>query len=210
MKKIISIIAISIILFGCTSSNNNTDNSGEEIAVVKKNDTKSNKISDLIKSFENRDLSIANTLFDDSLKVFSGKNASWFDNDYFKDTTYCLGKKEFLNDFDSVFVWFDSMKISKPRIQTQYNVNGDVITIILAYWCANGKLTKTKYRLPYHKIYKWKGDKVIEVIEITSNKPEAENPDPYGYNLYSDSAYIASLSRNIVNPKSDTTKKKKN
>jgi hypothetical protein len=208
MNKIILLFAVSTFLFSCKSSKNNSDNSGEEIAVIKKNDNKSNEISDLIKSFENRDLSIANTLFDDSLKVFSGVSASWFDNDYFKDTTYYVGKKGFLNDFDSVFVWFDSMKISEPRIQTQYNVNGDVITNVWAYWCAIGKLTKTKYRLPYRKIYKWKGDKVIELIEITSNKPEAENPDPYGYNLYSDSAYNAYNSKNIVNPKSDTTKKK--
>ena len=69
MKKSILIIAISAILFGCKSSNNNSDNSGEEIAVVKKNDTKSNKISELINSLENKDLSVANTLFDDSIII---------------------------------------------------------------------------------------------------------------------------------------------
>lgn len=206
MKKSILIIAISTVLFGCKSSTNNSDNSGEEIAVVKKNDTKSNKISDLIKSLENHDLSIANTLFDDSLKVFS---TSWKDSDYFKDTTYSLGKKDFLNDFDSVFVWFDSMKISEPRIETQYNQNGDATSNIWAYWCAIGKLTKTKYRLPYRKIYKWKGDKVFEIIELSSNKPEAENPDPYGYNGYTDTSYNAYYSKQTVSSKSDTTSKKK-
>ena len=214
MKKSILIIVISTILFGCKSSTGNSDNSGEEIAVVKKYDTKSNKISDLIKSLENHDLSIANTLFDDSLKVFSGVNVSWFDNDYFKDTTYCVGKKAFLNDFDSVFVWFDSMKISEPRIQTLYNVNGDVISNISAYWCAIGKITKIKYHLPYRKTYKWKGDKVIEIIELSNNSPYADNPDPYGYNNNSikkdmDSAYNAYYSKQSINTKSDTTTKKK-
>jgi hypothetical protein len=184
MKKSILIIAISTILFGCKSSTNNSDNSGEEIAVVKKNDTKSNKISELINSLENKDLSVANTLFDDSMTVNIRSNSAWNDNDYFNDTTLGLNKKAYLTSLDSTFVKFDSIKINNPLIQTQYNKNGESVSNIWAEWTAVGKMSRNKYLLPYRKVYVWKNDKIIKIIDLSSinSAVNIETLDPYGYN----------------------------
>ena len=193
MKKSILIIAISTILFGCKSSTNNSDNSGEEIAVVKKNDTKSNKISELINSLENKDLSVANTLFDDSMTVNIRSNSAWNDNDYFNDTTLGLNKKAYLTSLDSTFVKFDSIKINNPLIQTQYNKNGESVSNIWAQWTAVGKMSRNKYLLPYRKVYVWKNDKIIKIIDLSSinSAVNIETLDPNGYTQYEYKAYTS-------------------
>tara|TARA_B100000945_G_C20143151_1_gene484893 strand:+ start:117 stop:608 length:492 start_codon:yes stop_codon:yes gene_type:complete len=140
MKKLLSILLLSLITFSCS-------NQQESAAIVKTDDELTFNAKELLKSYVNNDFSLWEKLFSDDCEIL-------FNNLVFDKKSLIEGIKQ-----DHKLFKFDS--ISDEYAHTNYFKNGGIWT---NHWFINtltGKFTGETTAVRAHTDLKWENGKVV-------------------------------------------------
>ena len=141
MKKIISILFLSIMIFSCSNQK------PQGTAVVKNSDELSLNAKSLLKAYIDNDFTLWEELFSDDCEVFITNNA--------------MDKKATIEALKQERGLFSSFSISENYSHSNYFNNGNIWTNHWFTVNATGKFTGETNTVRVHTDLKWENGKVV-------------------------------------------------
>ena len=141
MKKILSILFLSVITFSCSNQN------PQGTAVVKDSDELSLNSKSLLKAYIDNDFSLWEELFSDDCEVFITNDA--------------LDKKATIEALKQERSLFSSFSVLESYSHTNYFNNGNIWTNHWFIVNATGKFTGETNTVRVHTDLKWENGKVV-------------------------------------------------
>ncbi len=140
MKKILSILFLSVMIYSCTNQQTGT-------AVVKDSDELSLNAKSLLQAYFDNDFSLWEELFSEDCEVFITNNA--------------MDKKATIEALKQERALFNSLSVLDDYSHTNYFNNGDIWTNHWFIVNATGKFTGETNTVRVHTDLKWENGKVV-------------------------------------------------
>ena len=140
MKKILSILFLSVMIYSCTNQQTGT-------AVVKNSDELSLNAKSLLQAYFDNDFSLWEELFSEDCEVFITNNA--------------MDKKATIEALKQERALFNSLSVLDDYSHTNYFNNGDIWTNHWFIVNATGKFTGETNTVRVHTDLKWENGKVV-------------------------------------------------
>ena len=140
MKKILSILFLSVMIYSCSNQQTGT-------AVVKDSDELSLNAKSLLQAYFDNDFSLWEELFSEDCEVFITNNA--------------MDKKATIEALKQERALFNSLSVLDDYSHTNYFNNGDIWTNHWFIVNATGKFTGETNTVRVHTDLKWENGKVV-------------------------------------------------
>ena len=140
MKKILSILFLSVMIYSCTNQQTGT-------AVVKNSDELSLNAKSLLQAYFDNDFSLWEELFSEDCEVFITNDA--------------MDKKATIEALKQERALFNSLSVLDDYSHTNYFNNGDIWTNHWFIVNATGKFTGETNTVRVHTDLKWENGKVV-------------------------------------------------
>ena len=140
MKKILSILFLSVMIYSCSNQQTGT-------AVVKDSDELSLNAKSLLQAYFDNDFSLWEELFSEDCEVFITNNA--------------MDKKATIEALKQERALFNSLSVLEDYSHTNYFNNGDIWTNHWFIVNATGKFTGETNTVRVHTDLKWENGKVV-------------------------------------------------
>ncbi len=141
MKKILSILFLSVMIYSCTNQQTGT-------AVVKNSDELSLNAKSLLQAYFDNDFSLWEELFSDDCEVYIITNDA-------------MDKKATIEALKQERALFNSLSVLDDYSHTNYFNNGDIWTNHWFIVNATGKFTGETNTVRVHTDLKWENGKVV-------------------------------------------------
>ena len=141
MKKILSILFLSVMIYSCTNQQTGT-------AVVKNSDELSLNAKSLLQAYFDNDFSLWEELFSDDCEVYIITNDA-------------MDKKATIEALKQERALFNSLSVLEDYSHTNYFNNGDIWTNHWFIVNATGKFTGETNTVRVHTDLKWENGKVV-------------------------------------------------
>ena len=141
MKKILSILFLSVMIYSCTNQQTGT-------AVVKNSDELSLNAKSLLQAYFDNDFSLWEELFSDDCEVYIITNDA-------------MDKKATIEALKQERALFNSLSVLDDYSHTNYFNNGDILTNHWFIVNATGKFTGETNTVRVHTDLKWENGKVV-------------------------------------------------